>query len=76
MKLLSYYFSRILEENYNTITQLAFQPYDLNDGYEDLPVQVLGQKSAFTHTATHIPLDSKVIKIKKANLKSSNFVIL
>ena len=52
---------KICKENYNTMTHLQFQPYKLNDGTEELPVQVLDQRSAFTQTAyNHNPLPNDV----------------
>lgn len=45
----------MLEDNYNTVTHIDYQPFKLNDGFEELPVQVLGQKSAFTYNTNHNP---------------------
>ena len=45
------------------MTNLQFQPYKQNDGTEDLPVQVLGQTSAFTKERPyHNPRPSEVCK--------------
>jgi hypothetical protein len=43
----------MLVENYDTITGTHYVPYKTLDGTEELPVQVLGQKSAFTQNAYH-----------------------
>ncbi len=53
--------SRICAENYQTMTNLQFQPFIQNDGTEDLPVQVLGQISAYTREKPyHNPRPSEV----------------
>ena len=48
-----YYFilRRVLVENYDTMTKNHFKPYKNLDGTEELPVQVLGQQTAFTQHA-------------------------
>jgi hypothetical protein len=57
---------RSCAENYNTSTHLHYQPYQLLDGNEELPVQVLGQTSAFTQTAyNHNPRQADVITYEK-----------
>jgi hypothetical protein len=43
----------MLAENYDTMTNIQFQPYKTLDGTEELPAQVLGQKTAFTQNAYH-----------------------
>ena len=43
----------MLVENYDTIKGNHYLPYKTLDGTEELPVQVLGQKSAFTQNAYH-----------------------
>lgn len=42
---------RSCTENYDTTTELHFQPYKTPNGNEELPVQVLGQTSSYTQTA-------------------------
>lgn len=45
------------------MTNLQFQPFKINDGTEDLPVQVQGQISAFTREKpNHNPRPSEVCK--------------
>lgn len=43
----------MLVGNYDTMTKMQFEPYKTLDGTEELPAQVLGQKSAFTQNAYH-----------------------
>ena len=48
-------------ENYNTITHIDYHPFPLKDGYEELPVQVSDQTSAYTQKAyNHNPRESEV----------------
>lgn len=51
----------MLKDNYNTTTHDEFKPYKLNDGLEELPVQVADQTSAFTqHAYNHNPRPAEV----------------
>ncbi len=52
---------KMLSDNYNTMTHIQFRPYKLNDGTEELPVQVQDQRTAYTQTAyNHNPLPKDV----------------
>ena len=63
---------KMLSDNYNTMTHIQFRPYKLNDGTEELPVQVQDQRTAYTQTAyNHNPLPKDVFYILISNLKES-----
>ena len=48
-------------ENYNTITHVDYKPYELKDGTEELPAQVLDQTSSYTQNAyNHNPREAEV----------------
>lgn len=55
---------KMLRDNYNTMTHLQFTPYKLNDGTEELPAQVLDQRTAYTQNAyNHNPLPNDVANL-------------
>jgi hypothetical protein len=51
----------MLADNYNTLTHIDYQSYQLNNGFEELPVEVKGQQTAYTQGAyNHNPRPNQV----------------
>ena len=72
---------KMLSDNYNTMTHIQFRPYKLNDGTEELPVQVQDQRTAYTQTAyNHNPLPKEVFTLiftrRQKLIEDSNFIDL